>query len=73
MGKVWATKHMVSALVFAKMGTRAKCGEPINWFSAQPLKFHPKLSEAAFSAVFPNFEKCQHEVADDVISYVAVD
>ena len=39
-----------------------------------PLKFDPKPSGAAFSAVsFSNFDKCRPEGADDVISSVAVD
>ena len=38
---------------------------------AVPLKFDPKLSEAAFSAVFSNFNKMP--TADDVTSGVAVD
>ena len=41
-----------------------------NWLGRQnaaPLKFDPKLSDTAFSAVFSNFDKCRQEVADDVI------
>ena len=46
-----------------------------NWWGKQnaaPLKFDPKLSEVAFS-VFPNFDKCRPEIADDVIFGEAVD
>ena len=32
---------------------------------------HPKLSEAAFSTVFLNFDNCQPEVASDVIPDIA--
>ena len=38
-----------------------------------PLKFDQKPSEATFSPVFSNFNKCQPEVADDVISGAVVD
>ena len=38
---------------------------------ALPIKFEPKLSEAALSATFSNFDKCRSEVAGDVISDVA--
>ena len=47
-----------------------------NWWGRQnatPLKFNPKPHEASFSAISSNFEKCRPEVADDVISSVAVD
>ena len=47
---------------------RQKCGEPGNWFTAAPLKFDLKPSEAAFS----NFGKCLPEVAGHVISGVAL-
>ena len=40
---------------------------------AVKLKFDQKPQEAAFSAVSSNFEKCRREVADDVISGLAVD
>ena len=49
---------------------------PIKWWGRQnaaPLKFDPKPSEAAFSAVFSNFDKCRLEIAGDVMSDVAVD
>ena len=49
--------------------------KPTNWWGRQnavPLKFDPKLSEAAFSAFFPNFDKCRSEVAGDVMSGAAV-
>ena len=43
-----------------------KFGDPrINLSRA---KFHLKLSEAAFSTVFSNFDNCQPEVVGDVIS-----
>ena len=38
-----------------------------------PLKFDTKPSEAAFSAVFLNFDKCRPKVAHDFISSLAVD
>ena len=41
--------------------------------TAAPLKFDPMPSEAAYSAVSSNFEKCPQEVADDVLSSVAVE
>ena len=63
----------MGALVSAKIGVRAKCGEPKNWFSAAPLKFDPKPSEAIYAAILSNFEKCRPEVADNVIADVAVD
>ena len=44
VGKVWETQQLLGALVFAKIGVRAKCGEPSNWFSAAPLKFDPEPS-----------------------------
>ena len=50
--------------------------KPTNWWGMQnaaPLKFDPKPSDATFSAVFSNFKKCRPEVANDVISGVAVD
>ena len=40
--------------------------------NAAPLKFDPKPSETAFSAVFSNFDKYRPEVYDDFISRVAV-
>ena len=40
---------------------------------AVPLKFDPKPSVAAFSAVFSNFDQCRLEVAGDVVSGVAED
>ena len=46
--------------------------KPTNWWRRQNsslLKFDPKPSEAAFL----NFDICRTEVADDVISGVAVD
>ena len=49
---------------------------PTNWWgriNATPLKFYRKPSEAAFSTVSSNFDKCRPEVADDVISSEAVD
>ena len=49
--------------------------KPTNWWgreNAAPLKFDPKPSEAAFSAVFPNFDYCQPEVGDEVIYGVTV-
>ena len=36
-------------------------------------EFNPKTQEAAFSTVVSNFDKCQMEVASDVISDLAVD
>ena len=50
--------------------------KPTNWWGRQnsaPLKFDPKPSEAAFWTVFSNFDKCQLEVAGNVISGVAVE
>ena len=47
--------------------------KPINCWGRQnatPLKFDLKPSEAVFSAVFPNFDKCRPEVAGDVVSGV---
>ena len=73
MGKVWETQQLVDSLVFAKIGVRVNCGELSNWFSAAPLKFNPKQSEAAFWAVSSNFGKYRPEVADDVISGLAID
>ena len=35
-------------------------------------KLYPKQSEAAFSAVLGNFNKCRPEVASDVISGAAL-
>ena len=49
---------------------------PINWLARQnaaPLKFDPKPSEAAFSTVFLNFNKCRPAAADDVISSMAIE
>ena len=49
---------------------------PTYWWDKQnaaPLKFDPKPSQAALSAVFANFDKCRSEAAGDVISGVAVD
>ena len=48
---------------------------PIGWDrpNAAPLKFDTKPSSAAFSVVFSSFNKCQPEVAVDVVSGVAVD
>ena len=46
------------------------------WWGRQntaPLKFELKPSEATFSAVFPNLDIFRPEVADDVISGVAMD
>ena len=50
--------------------------KPTNWLGRQntaKLKFEPKPTEAAFSAVFSNVVKCPSEVAGDVMSGVAVD
>ena len=41
--------------------------------NAAPLKFDPKPSEAAFSAIFSNFDKCRPKAAGDVVSGAAVD
>ena len=38
-----------------------------------PLTFDPKLSEAAFSAVFLNFDLYRPDVTDDVVTGVAVE
>ena len=48
---------------------------PFGWArqSAAPLKFEPKLSEGAFTAVSSNSSKCRQEVASDVISDIAVE
>ena len=40
--------------------------------NAAALKFNPWPPEAAFSVVLSNFDKCRLEVADGVISCVAV-
>ena len=47
-----------------------------NWWGRQnaaPLKFDPKPSEATFSGVIWNCDKCQPKLADNVISSVPVD
>ena len=36
-------------------------------------KFDPKPSEAAFSSIYSNTDKCRPEVAGDVISCLAVE
>ena len=60
---------------FAKIGIRAKCDEPSNWFSAAPLIFDPRPSEAEFSAVFRTLitAGCRLEVAGDVKSGATFD
>ena len=41
-----------------------------NWWAdnAALVKFDPKPAEAAFSAIFSNLDKCQSDVAGEVIS-----
>ena len=50
--------------------TQEKQGDNRN---ATILKFDPKLSEVAFSAVFSNFDKCPSKVASDLVSGAAED
>ena len=68
-GKVWEPQQLVGALVAAKQlaygQKRAKCSEPSNWFT--------KAIGGGIFGGFSNFEKCRPEVADDVVSDVAVD
>ena len=76
------------ALGFAKIGTRAKKGgEPSKMslavFTAlcsrsiaglrRATKIRPKPVAGGIFVLFSNFEKCRSEVADDVVSDVAVD
>ena len=49
--------------------------KPTNWWGRQNAalpKFDQKPLEAAFSAVFRNYDKCRSEVDGDVMSSVAV-
>ena len=48
---------------------------PIGWVrqNAGHKKFGPKQSEAAFSAIFSNFNRSRPEAASDVMSGVAVE
>ena len=70
MAKVSATQQLVGDI---KTGIREKCSEPSKWLSAAPLKFDLKPLEAVFWANFSNLEKRRLEVADDIISDVAVE
>ena len=50
--------------------------KPTNWLGQarrRTTTIRPKPSEAAFSAVFSNFNKCRPKVIGDVISGLAVD
>ena len=64
----------MGAVVFVKIGTPAKCGEPSNWFSAASPKFDRKPSEfgEGIFGRFSNFYNCRPEVSGNVISNAAL-